>query len=76
MHFFTSLANSNAFGKCKKTSQKRQNRDFSKSETPESFKLRFVTPFVTICTRDSGRHGKSQDLGGIVQLVEQWNHNP
>ena len=55
---------------------KRIDLDFKKSETPEPFKLRFVTPFITICTRKSGRRGKSQDFDGIVQLVEQWNHNP
>ena len=57
-------------------SYKRLYLDLKKSETPESFQLRQVTPFATICTRDSGRRGPSQDNGGIVQLVEQWNHNP
>ena len=50
--------------------------NLKKVKTPELFKIRFVTPFITICTKKFGRRGKSQDVGGIVQLVEQWDHNP
>lgn len=47
---------------------------------PNPFRIRFVKVFVAICTTFSGRRSLSQEcffyFGGIVQLVEQWDHNP
>lgn len=47
---------------------------------PSPFRIRLVKVFIAICTAISGRRSISQDFlkeqGGIVQWLEQWNHNP